>query len=95
MKHSLKFDLKFCQQLSTRSLTSTQLSQDNSTFCSTDILKMQILITQKCPNSGLKVKATSLATAAIVTGDDVPLTSLFRKWHILELFVHVSVYMLL
>lgn len=78
----LKFDLKFCQQLSTRSLTSTQLSQDNCTFCSTDILKMQILITEKYPNSGLKVKATPLATAAIVTGDDVPLTSLFRKFRV-------------
>jgi len=49
-------DLKVCQRLNSKSLTSTQLSQDNSSFCSTDILKMQILITQKYPNSGLKVK---------------------------------------
>lgn len=76
----LKCDLKFCHQLSTRSLTSTQLSQNNSILCSNDILKMQVLITQKYPTSGLKVKATSLATAAIVTGDDVPLTSLFRNF---------------
>lgn len=95
MKHNLKFDLKFCQLLSTRSLTSTQLSQDNSTFCSTDILKMQILITQKYPNSGLKVKATSLATAVIVTGDDVPLTSLSGNgifWSCLYMYLYICCY---